>query len=105
MRFLYERQTRRFYLYLVIVSILQICFLGLCGILQAQEIRRILVRRELAAASYLLEEEVPPSLIAAAWNHTEVTKEGRNWTPSTEIKLFPAGGGVFDFRPEIPYNR
>ncbi len=76
MRFLYERQTRRFYLFLVIVCILQICFLGLCGILQAQEIRRILVRRELAATSYLLEEEVPPSLIAAAWNHTEVTKEG-----------------------------
>lgn len=35
-----------------------------------------LVKRELAAASYLLEEDVPPAVVALAWNQTEVTGEG-----------------------------
>lgn len=77
MRFLYERQTRRFYLYLIMVCVLQICALGICGILQAQDMRKILVERELAASSCLLEADVPPTVVASAWNHTEVTEEGR----------------------------
>ena len=44
---------------------------------QAQDIRRILIKRELAAASYLLEQEVSPVLVASAWNHVEVTEEGK----------------------------
>ena len=75
MKFLYEKQTRRFFLFLAAVCVLQICILGVCGILQAQGIRRVLVERELGAASYLLEQEVAPALVAAAWNHTEATKE------------------------------
>ena len=77
MRFLYERQTRRFYVFLVTACIAQICLLGVCGIFQAQDIRRILVDRELAAASYLLEQEVSPALVASAWNHVEVTEDGK----------------------------
>ena len=77
MKFLYEKQTRRFYLSLAVICVLQICVLGICGTFQAQDIRRILIKRELAAASYLLEQEVPPVLIASAWNHTEVTEEGK----------------------------
>lgn len=77
MKFLYEKQTRRFYLFLAAICVLQICVLGICGTFQAQDIRRILIKRELAAASYLLEQEVPPALIASAWNHTEVTEEGK----------------------------
>ncbi|WP_286151778.1 sensor histidine kinase [Sporofaciens musculi] len=50
--------------------------LGVCGIFQAQDIRRILVDRELAAASYLLAADVSPEVVAAAWNHREVTEEG-----------------------------
>lgn len=76
MRFLYERQTRRFYVFLVTACIAQICLLGVCGIFQAQDIRRILVDRELAAASYLLAADVSPEVVAAAWNHREVTEEG-----------------------------
>lgn len=76
MRFLYERQTRRFYLFLIIVCIFQICLLGVIGIFQTQEIQRILAERELAAASYLLEADIPPSLIASAWNQWEATTEG-----------------------------
>lgn len=76
MRFLCERQTRRFYVFLVTVCIVQICLLGVCGIFQAQDIRRILVDRELAAASYLLAADVSPEVVAAAWNHREVTEEG-----------------------------
>ena len=76
MKFLYEKQTRRFYLFLVCICVLQICILGICGIFQAQDVRRILIRRELGAASYLLEQDIPPARVASAWNHTEVTKAG-----------------------------
>mgnify|MGYP002509553312 FL=1 len=76
MRFLYEKQTCKFYIYLIVICAVQVSLLGVCGILNAQNIRRILVRRELAAASYLLDQEVPPGVIAAAWNHREVTEEG-----------------------------
>lgn len=76
MKFLYEKQTRRFYLFLVCICALQICVLGICGIFQAQDIRRILVRRELGAVSYLLEQDIPPALVASAWNHTEATEAG-----------------------------
>lgn len=63
-------------MFLVSVCVIQTCFLGFCGILQARDIQRILVERELAAASYLLGEGIPPAQIASAWNHTEVTEEG-----------------------------
>ena len=77
MEFLYDRQVRRFYTFLVIVCVVQICFMGFSGMLQAHGIRQALVERELAAASYLLEQEIPPALLASAWNHTEATEEGR----------------------------
>ena len=76
MCFLHERQTRRFYFFLAAACILQICLLGACGIFLAQDIRRILAERELAAVSYLLHESVPPAVVAAAWNHREATEEG-----------------------------
>ncbi len=88
MKFMYEKQTRRFYIFLICICALQICFLGICGIFQAGAIRRILVNRELAAASYLLEREIEPALIASAWNHTEVTEAG-------EKLLRPTGGNIF----------
>lgn len=55
---------------------MQICVLEACGILQAWDIRSILVRRELAAASYFLGQEVLPEVVAAVWNNREVTEEG-----------------------------
>ena len=55
LKFLYEKQTRRFCTFLAVIYVLQSCILGFCGIFQAQDIRKILVKRELAAASYLLE--------------------------------------------------
>ena len=76
MKFMYEKQTRRFYIFLISICALQICFLGICGIFQAGSIRRVRVNRELAAASYLLEQDIEPALIASAWNHTEVTEAG-----------------------------
>ena len=74
--FLYEKQTRRFYIFLICTCALQICFLGICGLFQAGSIRQILVKRELAAASYLLEQDIEPALVASAWNCTEVTQAG-----------------------------
>lgn len=77
MKFLYEKQARRFWGFLIIVCVLQACFFGTCGIFQAQGIRRALIERELAASSFLLEQGISPELAASAWNHTEVTKEGK----------------------------
>ncbi len=77
LKFLYEKQTRRFCTFLAVICVLQSCILGFCGIFQAQDIRKILVKRELAAASYLLDQDVSPALVASAWNHREVTGEGR----------------------------
>ena len=74
MNFLYEKQTRRFYILLAVLCILQIFLLGVCGIVQTRSIRRVLVERELAAVSYLMEEGVPPSVAASAWNRTKVTE-------------------------------
>lgn len=76
MKFLYERQTRRFYIFLAAVCVLQIFLLGLCGVVQTREIRRVLVDRQLAAVSYLLEEGVPPAVAASAWDRTKATREG-----------------------------
>lgn len=79
MEFLYDGQMRRFYAFLVMICAVQICFMGFSGILQARGIRQALVERELGAASYLLEQEIPPALLASAWNHTEATEEGREF--------------------------
>ena len=79
MRFLYEKQARRFYTFLAVFCVVQVCMLACSGMLQAWKLRQMLVERELGAASYLLEREIPPSLIAAAWNHAEATEEGRKF--------------------------
>jgi len=76
MEFLYEKRARRFCAFLAALCILQIGFMGFSGLFQAVGLRSALVERELAAASYLLEKEVPPELLASAWNQTEVTAEG-----------------------------
>lgn len=76
MKFLHERQTRRFYIFLAGALALQIGVLGLLGVLQVGNIQRFLEKRELAAVSYLLEQGISPSTVAAAWNGTEVTEEG-----------------------------
>lgn len=77
LRFLYDKQARRFYGFLAVICTLQICVLGICGVFGAWDIRRILIERELAASSYLLEQDISPALIVSAWNHREVTEEGR----------------------------
>lgn len=76
LKFLHEKQARRFCVFLFVICMTELCFLGFCGILQMQQLRKILVKRELAAASWLLEQDIPPALIASAWNQTEVTEEG-----------------------------
>lgn len=76
MKFLYEEQTRRFYLFLAGVLILQTVLLGICGVLQARDLCGLLLRRELATASYLLEQDIPPQVVASALSHTGTTREG-----------------------------
>lgn len=83
MCFLYERQNRHFYGFLILVCVLQAFFLGVCGMWHVWDIRHVLVERELSGASYLLEQEIPPAVIAAAWNHTEVTEAGRTLAAQT----------------------
>lgn len=76
MKFLHERQTRRFYFFLAAALALQTGVLGLLSILQVRNIQEFLAKRELAAVSYLLEQDIPPETVFAAWNGTEVTEEG-----------------------------
>lgn len=76
MEFLYEKRARGFCIFLAALCIIQTGFMGLSGLFQTYGLRRELIKREKAAASYLLDKEVPPSLLASAWNHTEVTEEG-----------------------------
>ena len=64
-------------MFLIGICVLQIGVLGICGIFQTHCIRRVLVEHELAASSYLLEQDVSPALIVSAWNYTEVTEEGK----------------------------
>ncbi|MFG6333453.1 MAG: HAMP domain-containing histidine kinase [Lachnospiraceae bacterium] len=75
MKFLHERQTRIFCLFLSGSLGLQIVLLGALSIFQVRSIQRFLAGRELAAVSYLLEQEIPPAAVAAAWNSTDVTEE------------------------------
>ena len=75
MKFLHERQTRIFCLFLAGSLGLQIVLLGALSIFQVRSIQRFLAGRELAAVSYLLEQEIPPAAVAAAWNSTDVTEE------------------------------
>ncbi len=76
MKFLYERQTRRFFGFLVGVLMLQTGLLGLIGLLQVRELQRFLAERDLAAVSYLLKQEIPPTVVASVWNQKEITEEG-----------------------------
>lgn len=77
MKFLGEKENRRFFLFLACVFLVQIGLLGFCGFLQVRKIQKILADKELAAVSYLLEQNIPPELVAAAWNQREATEEGR----------------------------
>ncbi len=76
MKFLYERQTRRFFGFLAGVLMLQTGLLGLIGLLQVRELQRFLAERDLAAVSYLLKQEIPPTVVASVWNQKEITEEG-----------------------------
>ena len=88
LKILYEKQTRRFCLFLILVCVLQTCFLGGCSIFQIQSIREILAEREFAAASCLLEEGVSPELVASAWGHMKPVSVSR-------IFILPAAGLSF----------
>lgn len=77
MKFLQEKETRRFFLFLGGMLLLQTGLLGLCGILQVQKVGKILADKELRAASYLLEQGILPGQLAAAWSSARVTAEGQ----------------------------
>lgn len=77
MEFLQEKRQRNFCVFLVSVCLALACFLGICGFLALKSPGRALARQEMTASSYLLEQGVPPELIARAWNHGDVTPQGR----------------------------
>lgn len=76
LKFLYEKEARKFYCFLAIMCMLQAGILTVSGFLQIRGIRDAFVEREKTAVSYLLEKEVPPAVAAGAWNHMEVSEEG-----------------------------
>ncbi len=77
MKFLCEKQARNFFAFLAVLCAGELCFLGICGILHIGRLERALTEQELAVTSYLLEEKMPPSLVASAWKSTRITEEGR----------------------------
>lgn len=77
MNFLQEKETRNFYLFLLVISGVFFSFLLFLGIFSVYSFRMTLAGREMAASSYLLEQGVSPEVIARTWNHLEVTQEGR----------------------------
>ena len=108
LKFLYEKQARYFYSFLIAVCILQAFFLGFYGILHVSSVRHVLVERELAAVSYLLKKEIPPAFIASAWTNMEVTEEGRrlleyightfddrNYLESSKVEAFSTNSVFF----------
>ena len=72
MKFLHERQTRRFYFFLAAALALQTGVLGLLSILQVRNIREFLAKRELAAVSYLLEQDIPVQTMSEILGHARV---------------------------------
>lgn len=108
LKILYEKQTRRFYLFLILVCVLQICFLGICSIFQTQNIRAILAEREFAAASCLLEKGVSPELVASAWSHLKpVSVSGIFILPAAGLSfalVILAGTAVFLWKRERIYE-
>lgn len=98
MHFIYEKQTRNYMTFLIIISLLLIGFLMFCCRIQIGVTGEVLAEREAAAVSYLLEEEIAPSVIAGAVANRNVTEEGKlflekiGWTNQETVLLLPSVG-------------
>lgn len=76
MNFLHEKENQLFLLFLTGLCLLFCCFLIYGGWLGAQQTKNMLVEREQAITSALLEQDMAPSTIALVLNNTTITEEG-----------------------------
>lgn len=96
MGFLYEKQSRRYFIFLAVLCAMLPVLAGFLGWLQAQETKRSLLWQERAVASSLLEQGVPAELLAKAYQNVHITKEGTDflnkigWSERTTASLLPA---------------
>lgn len=96
MSFLYEKISRRFFIKIILLSIL---LLGL-GILlcywQTEAVKKVMLDHDSVVASSLLQQNVPPEVIAYALSNTKDDGQGREllsklgYTEKTAVRFLPA---------------
>ncbi|BFL47409.1 sensor histidine kinase [Lactonifactor longoviformis] len=95
MSFLHEKQSRCYFLFLSCFCTLMLAFFVLCAGIQTREAKKLLLRQEQTAASYLLEQGISEDITAAAFKNSELTEEGvrllekSGRTDSTPFWLLP----------------
>lgn len=98
MEFLYEKEARRYMLFLAAFWGLLVGTALFTAKWQAEGTKRVLMEREQEIASALLLSDVAPGVIAKAYRNREVTKEGiafmkkTGWSIQSEPWLLPAVG-------------
>ncbi len=96
MSFLHEKQSRCYFLFLACFCTLMLAFFVLCAGIQTREVKKLLLRQEQTAASYLLDQGVSEDITAAAFKNSKSTEEGvlllekSGRTESTPFWLLPA---------------
>ena len=96
MSFLHEKQSRCYFLFLACFCTLMLAFFVLCAGIQTREVKKLLLRQEQTAASYLLDQGVSEDITAAAFKNSKSTEEGvlllekSGRTEGTPFWLLPA---------------
>lgn len=96
MSFMRDKQARRYFLGLFLLCALAVGFCCLFCLTQTQTVKSLLLRQNEAAAGVLLEQGVPPRVIAAAFSGTAASVQGRELlgkiglTENTPTRFFPA---------------
>lgn len=96
MTFLYEKQTRRYCIFLGAFCMALLIFCLLAGRVQAQGTKNAVLSRERSIASSLLSSGVKAEVIAAAYGNDEITPEGMEFLEKTgrsqhsDPRLLPA---------------
>lgn len=95
MSFFQEKQSKSYFLFIIIFCTLLLSFSILLGVVHGQNSKKIIIKAEQTIASSLIEQGVPVETIATAFTNTKVTPEGIlflqqiNHTQDTPIQFLP----------------
>lgn len=98
MEFLYEKEARRYVLFLTVFWGLLVGAALFAAKWQAEGTKRVLLEREQEIASALLLSDIAPGVIAGAYRNREITAEGitfmekTGWSAQSEPWLLPVVG-------------